>query len=108
MVSVPCSPQLSTYPELNYHGSKHRRVGVEVGIRQVAPYPKAASKSVMRQHDKARWLRPLSHEAALTEIPSAYPWNHDCGECVPCTLERIEVDAEALCHKCAVDLGLAW
>jgi hypothetical protein len=88
--------------------SKHRQVGVTAGIRQVAMHRKPASNCVMRQHDKARWLRPLSHDAAVTEIPSAYPWKHDCGECVPSTLDGIKVDAEALCHKCAINLGLVW
>lgn len=62
---------------------------------------------VMRPHDKARWLRPINSDSAVTEIPHPYPWKHDCGEIVPSTVDGNEVDAEALCHPCAVALGLA-
>lgn len=51
---------------------------------------------------------PLDQDAGVTEIPHSYPWKHDCGEWVPSTRDGIEVDGEALCHDCAVKLGLAW
>lgn len=61
----------------------------------------------MRPHEKARWLLPVGHDTVI-EIPSSYKWGHDCGEPVPLTIDGIEVDAEALCHECAVELGLRW
>ena len=64
----------------------------------------------MCPHDKARWLRPVDPNAAVTEIPPSNPWKYDCGESVPSTIDGIEVDAEALCYECVVELelGLMW
>jgi hypothetical protein len=61
----------------------------------------------MRPHDKARWLRPVNHDS-LVEIPAAYLGKADCGEPVPSIIAGFEVDTEALCHNCAVELGLKW
>ena len=57
-------------------------------------------------HDKARWFRPVNQDSVVP-IPASDPLQPDCGESVP-ILGETEVDAEALWHDCAVELGLTW